>query len=154
MAYRTYINGHEWLGNNEYSEEIFNELKRQGCKFNADWETEDFDSFEVKDLDGLVKATEAYLMNKFRKNPKCMNIGDLFQRVEDKEDRGYTEDQLTLRLQEIREYGYLFLSVKLLEYVGEEYKDWEFYWERDKETKQLVCHYRLLKDGKCMFKAY
>lgn len=58
MSYRTYINGHEWLGNNEYSKEIFEELKRQGCSFD---EEECAYNFEVKDLDGLVKATEKYI---------------------------------------------------------------------------------------------
>jgi hypothetical protein len=36
MSYRTYINGHEWLGNNEMYDEIYEELKRQGCPFDKE----------------------------------------------------------------------------------------------------------------------
>ena len=31
MAYRTYINGHEWLRENVMYDEILEELSRQGC---------------------------------------------------------------------------------------------------------------------------
>ena len=143
MAYRTYINDHEWLGNNEYSKEIFEELERQGCKFDNEecWVKE---PFEVKDLDGLVKAVERHLMHLYNTRPRQLDSLGIFANVENGDNRGYTEDQLTLRLQEFSNYGYLFYSVKLLEYGGEEGKDWEFYWEIDKESNELVCHYRLI----------
>lgn len=154
MAYRTYINDHEWLGNNEYSEIIFDELKRQGCPFDEEWDVGFKEPFEVKDLDGLVKAVERHLMHLYNTNPKQLSSLSIFANVENGDNRGYTENQLTLRLQEFSNYGYLFYSVNLLKYVGEEGKDWEFYWERDKESNELVCHYRLINDGKCLFKAY
>lgn len=73
MSYRTYINGHEWLGNNEYSKEIFEELKRQGCHFDEEKCVYDF---EVKDLDGLVKATEKYIRKLVKDNNKRGNFSD------------------------------------------------------------------------------
>ena len=58
MSYRTYINGHEWLGNNEMYDEIYEELKRQGCPFDKEGCVGGYreNPFEVKDLNGLVMA--------------------------------------------------------------------------------------------------
>ena len=152
MSYRTYINGHEWLGNNETSEIIFSELKRQGCCF--DEEKCVREPFVVKDLDGLVKATERHLMNLFEKNPNALSSVNIFKSIKEDDNCSYTLDQLTLRIQDFRMYGYLFVSYMLLKYVGKEDGNWEFYWERDKKNKQLVCHYRLINDGKCIFTAH
>ena len=150
MAYRTYINGHEWLGNNESSEIIFEELKRQGCPFDEEYCVKDF---EVKDLDRLVKAVEKHLYHLYEARPRMVDTLGIFKLINE-DNRAYTLDQLTLRLQEFRECGYIFVSATLLEFIGKENVDWEFYWKRDKKTKELVCHYRLINNGKCIFSAY
>lgn len=70
MADRSYINGYEWLGNNEVVPEIFDELKRQGCKFNEEWLT--VEPFQVKDLDGLICATEKAIIRNVKEHEKWL----------------------------------------------------------------------------------
>ena len=72
MAYRTYINGHEWLGNNEMYDEIYQELVRQGCHFDEDGCV--IDPFEVKDLDGLLKACEKVIIRLVQKDAGIANF--------------------------------------------------------------------------------
>ena len=144
MSYRTYINGHEWLGNNILYNEIYDELKRQGCPFDkeccVDWET----PFEVKDLDGLVRASEKAIINLYNKRIKIKeNIAD-FSRYITKPIGDFTWG-----MREIRDYAYIFISVMLLEYVGECHKQWDFEF-----TKKGDMRYRLINDGKCLFTAY
>ena len=57
MSFRTYINENEWLGNNILPGIIAEELRRQGCVFDEDGCV--FEPFQIKDLDGIIKATEA-----------------------------------------------------------------------------------------------
>lgn len=143
MAYRTYINGHEWLGNNVLYDEIYDELKRQGCPFDEDccvgWET----PFEVKDLDSLVKATEKAIINLYNKRIQIKeNIADFSEYIT------HPIGDLTWQLQEARDYGYIFISAMLLEYVGECHKQWDF------EFTKSGMKYVLINDGKCLFSAY
>ena len=72
MSYRTYINNHEWLGNNEMYDEIYQELVRQGCPFNEDNCV--VEPFEVKDLDGLIKACEKVIVKKCERNKKIADF--------------------------------------------------------------------------------
>lgn len=143
MAYRTYINGHEWLGNNVLYDEIYNELQRQGCKFDNEecWKEE---PFEVKDLDGLVKATEQAIINLYNKYIKINhNIADFSEEITN------NIGDFTWKMQEIRDFGYIFISAMLLEYVGECHKQWDFEFTKEGEFK-----YKLINDGKCLFTAY
>ena len=115
MAYRTYINGHEWLGNNVMYEEIYEELKRQGCPFDENNNVET--PFEIKDLDALVKATEKAITNLYNKRIRFnQNIADFSEHFTDE-----IED-LTWMMMQAQEYGYIFLSAMLLRYVGECHK--------------------------------
>ena len=52
MAYRTYINEHEWLGNNAMYDEIYEELKRQGCPFDTNHITNDYKANLTDDYKG------------------------------------------------------------------------------------------------------
>lgn len=151
MAYRTYINGNEWLGNNEYSEEIFDELKRQGCPFDEDYllpwneETHKREAFEVKDLDGLVKATEKYILNMFEKNNNIANFTNDFNLAKKVSD-------LTFSLKNLQECAYIFASVQLLNYVGKD--NYTIDYENDEKHKKVIFRYKLKENAKCIFTAY
>ena len=143
MAYRTYINGQEWLGNNVLYDEIYNELQRQGCKFDNEecWREE---PFEVKDLDGLVRASERAIINLYNKRIRIKeNIADFTDNIIN------PIGDFTWQLKQAREYGYIFISAMLLEYVGKFGKQWDF-----EITKNGKMKYRLINDGKCLFTAY
>ena len=143
MAYRTYINGQEWLGNNVLYDEIYNELQRQGCKFDNEecWREE---PFEVKDLDGLVRASERAIINLYNKRIRIKeNIADFTDNIIN------PIGDFTWQLKQAREYGYIFISAMLLEYVGKFGKQWDF-----EITKNGKMKYRLVNDGKCLFTAY
>lgn len=144
MAYRTYINGHEWLGNNEMYDEIYQELVRQGCPF--DEEACVLEPFEVKDLDGLIKACEKAIVKKCESNKKIADFNDTISNT-----KKYGNN-LTYTLQELQNYAYIFIGVNLLNYIGEYLKDWEICWV-EKEN-DLVAKYRLTDKGKCLFEAY
>ena len=143
MAYRTYINGQEWLGNNVMYDEIYEELQRQGCKFDNEecWREE---PFEVKDLDGLVRASERAIINLYNKRIQIKeNIADFTDNIIN------PIGDFTWQLKQAREYGYIFISAMLLEYVGKFGKQWDF-----EITKNGKMKYRLVNDGKCLFTAY
>lgn len=145
MSYRTYINNHEWLGNNEMHEEIYTELKRQGCPFDEDDCC--IEDFEVKDLDALVKACEKVVIRMTHQNRK---IADFNETINTAIERN---TNLTYTLQELNNNAYIFIGVKLLDYIGEFHKQLETYYTRTEDGK-LEMHYRLRGDGKCVFKAY
>ena len=143
MSYRTYINGHEWLGNNVRYYEIFDELARQGCPF--DEEDCVYEPFEVKDLDGLVKACEKVIIRLIQENNEVANFKPTI-------DRAMGNHDLTFTLQMLRNHACIFMSIILLEYIGDYLKDWEVDYI---ETKTGVIEkYKLTKKGKCLFKAY
>ena len=143
MSWRTKINGHEWLGNNGMYDEIADELVRQGCD---DPRTGDsIYHFEVKDLDGLVKATEKVVVRLFSEDRSLADFSkDLDFYIEMYKDPKMM-GPLTLNLKDIVYYAYIFISVSLLDYVGEINKDY---------TIHLVdgeFHYDLTETGKCIF---
>ena len=107
MSYRTYINGHEWLGNNVIYYEIFDELARQGCPF--DEEDCVYEPFEVKDLDGLVKACEKTIIRLIQENNEVANFKPNIERAMETND-------LTFILQILQDTARIFISVNLLKY--------------------------------------
>lgn len=145
MSYRTYINGYEWLGNNEMYDEIYQELVKQGCPFDEDRCVFE-EPFEVKDLDGLVKACEKVVIKLCEKNKKCADFNDTISNA-----KRFGND-LTLTLKELQNNACIFISVNLLKYIGEYLKDWKIYWV--KKGNDLVAEYRLTDKGKCLFEAY
>ena len=67
MSYKTWVNDYQIFGNNDYSEELINELKRQGMNEPDD----DFIySFEIKDINPVIKAVEKYLEQEIEKREK------------------------------------------------------------------------------------
>ena len=100
--------------------------------------------FEVKDLDALVKASEKAIINMYNKYIKINhNIADFSEEITN------NIGDFTWKMQEIQNYGYIFISVMLLEYVGECHKQWDFEF-----TKEGKMRYKLINDGKCLFTAY
>ena len=144
MAYRTYINGHEWLGNNEMYDEIYQELVRQGCHFDEDDCV--IDPFEVKDLDGLLKACEKVIIRLVQKDANIANFNSTIDNaIASKVD-------LTYILTGLRDRAYIFISVNLLKYIGDYLKDWEIC---DTRTESgIIMRYKLTDEGKCLFTAY
>lgn len=150
MSYRTYINDHEWLGNNEGPYVILEELKRQGCYFDEDWCTTDHSreddwllKFQIKDLDALVQATEKAIIKMVVNNP---NIADFKHSVIN------WGDNLTYGMQELRQNAYIFWSAMLLDYVGKD--NYTISWEKRKDGNGLRQKYTLKPGAKCIFYAY
>lgn len=138
MSYRTYINGHQWLGNNNFPKVIEDELKRQGCVFDADGVVE---SFEVKDVQSLIEATEQYIISLCKDDKEVADFNNLIESP-------FPYDTLTFALNNVLKYGYIFVSVNLIKYIGEENLELVF----DKERKHFI--YKLRENAKCIFKAY
>ena len=144
MSYRTYINGHEWLGNNEMYDEIYQELVCQGCPFDEDYCV--VDPFEVKDLDGLVKACEKVIIRLVQKNAEIANFKSTI------DNAIALKSDLTYRLTELQDYGYIFISANLLKYIGEAYTHYEVCWTP--AESDMIMKYKLTDKGKCLFTAY
>ena len=144
MAYRTYINSHEWLGNNEMYDEIYQELIRQGCPFDGDSHV--VEPFEVKDLDGLLKASEKVVIRLVQKDAEIANFKSTIDNVI------ALKRDLTYSLIELQDCGYIFISVNLLKYIGDYLKDWEICWTPTKSG--MIAKYKLTDKGKCLFTAY
>ena len=144
MAYRTYINGHEWLGNNEMYDEIYQELVRQGCPFDEDDCV--IDPFEVKDLDGLLKACEKVIIRLVQKDAGIANFNSTIDNaIASKVD-------LTYILTGLRDRAYIFISANLLKYIGDYLKDWEICSTHTESG--IIMRYKLTDEGKCLFTAY
>ena len=144
MAYRTYINGHEWLGNNEMYDEIYQELVRQGCPFDEDDCV--MDPFEVKDLDGLLKACEKVIIRLVQKDAGIANFNSTIDNaIASKVD-------LTYILGGLRDRAYIFISANLLKYIGDYLKDWEICSTHTESG--IIMRYKLTDEGKCLFTAY
>ena len=144
MAYRTYINGHEWLGNNEMYDEIYQELVRQGCPFDEDDCV--MDPFEVKDLDGLLKACEKVIIRLVQKDAEIANFNSTIDNaIASKVD-------LTYILAGLQDRAYIFISANLLKYIGDYLKDWEICSTHTESG--IIMRYKLTDEGKCLFTAY
>ena len=144
MAYKTYINGHEWLGNNNMYDEIYQEWVRQGCPFDDDDCV--IDPFEVKDLDGLLKACEKVIIRLVQKDAEIANFkSNIDNAIGSKIDLTYT-------LTGLQERAYIFVSANLLKYIGEFSKDWEICATRTESG--IIMQYKLTDKGKCLFTAY
>ena len=143
MSYRTYINGHEWLGINVIYYEIVDELARQGCPF--DEEDCVYEPFEVKDLDGLVKACEKTIIRLIQENNEVANFKPTIERAMKNND-------LTFTLQWLQDRAYIFMSVNLLKYIGDIYKDWTI--DCTYTETGVIDKYKLTENGKCLFEAY
>ena len=143
MSYRTYINGHEWLGNNVIYYEIFDELARQGCPFDENDCV--YEPFEVKDLDGLVRACEKTIIRLVQENNEIANFKPNIERAMETND-------LTFILQILQDTARIFISVNLLKYIGDRYEDWTIDYI-DTDTG-IIDKYKLTDKGKCLFEAY
>ena len=147
MSYRTYINGHEWLGNNEGPSVILKELKRQGCQFDEDWCTsrdEEYNNipFEIKDLNELIKATEQAILNMVERRPEVADFNSSIN---------FWKNNLTYGMSELRNNAYIFWSVRLLDFVGKD--NYTESWEDTKDGK-IEKVYKLKPGVKCLFSAY
>lgn len=144
MAIRTYINKKEWLGNNNLPEEIFDELEKQGAVINEDGICK---YFEIKDLNGLILATEKYIRNLYNKRKEIYrNIADFSKDIEyDIEDGTLTYSMMTKQ-----EKAYIFVSCNLLNIIGSDNYDMEYEFKDGK----LKVRYNLKPNTKVIFECY
>ena len=150
MSYRTYINGHEWLGNNEGPAVILKELKRQGCRLDGEWcgphnRKGEIVPFEIKDLDGLVKATEQAILEKFERDPKIADFGGCVE-------FWVRNRHLTYGMSQLRDNAYIFWSSRLLDLVGKD--NYTESMKRSEDGSTIVTVYTLKPGVKCLFNAY
>lgn len=146
MSYRTYINDREWLGNNEGPTVILKELKRQGCQLDDEWcgpynEDHNIAPFEIKDLDGLVKATEQAILE-MAENPKVADFNECVN---------FWRNNLTYGMSQLRNNAYIFWSSRLLDLVGKDNYTESIKISEDGSTVTTV--YTLKPGVKCLFHA-
>ena len=150
MSLRTYINGNEWLGNNVFPDVIKNELVRQGLKL--DENDCSIEPFEVKDLDGLVKATEQYIMDLYAEDKDIADFRDDVELSIYRETKDGSVGILTFDCLRLQQYAYIFDSACLLNYIGNIHKQWDIDYDFSKHKVRLK--YKLINDGKCVFEIW
>lgn len=125
------------LGNNEFPECLEDELNRQGANvdgdgcFGYDWDNEDNDkqyTFKVKDLNGIIKALEQYIVEteeNYQKNKpiyqKLNPNAYIAETTADFSDEVFLHRRgnfMTATIKEIMEFGYIFSSANLLKFIG------------------------------------
>lgn len=141
MSYRIYVNDYQCLGNNECPEVLLNELKRQGCRPDAD---NCFEDFEIKELQPIIEALEKYIIdtNKYFLNRKYKpsSIAD-FSSVFEESKKG---NGLTWKIEEYLECGYLFVTVNFLKAIKDDYeKDYS----KDRITYQIKEGHHIYMSG-------
>ena len=67
MSYRTWANDYQIFDNNDYSEELINELKRQGM--NAPNDDGIYD-FEIKDINPIIKIIDEFFQQEISEREK------------------------------------------------------------------------------------
>ena len=123
MSYRIYVNDYQCLGNNEFPEVLRKALNKQGAKIypNNDYS---FHNFEIKELQPIVEALETYITEKeewYIKN----NYGSIadFKTILDE----CKNKNLTYRISNLVECGYMFVTYNFLKAINEDYKtEWDF----------------------------
>ena len=85
MSYRTYVRTetgrtYQFLGNNVCSKIIIDELKRQGCKVDAD---NCFNDFELKDVQAFIEAIEEYIIDTYKYYKDIKRSSNIFDFSED-----------------------------------------------------------------------
>lgn len=117
MSYRTYVNNYQFLGNDEQSEDLIKELKKQGCKIDSDG---CFRNFEIKELDPIIKALERYIIKTDERAKKLLKKG--ISNFEGEFEVYKKGDSLTFDLQELSENAYLFITVNFLRHIKDDYQ--------------------------------
>lgn len=117
MSYRTYVNNYQFLGNDEQSEDLIKELKKQGCKIDRDG---CFRNFEIKELNPIIKALERYIIKTDERAKKLLKKG--ISNFEGEFEVYKKGDNLTLDLQELSENAYLFITVNFLKQIKDDYQ--------------------------------
>ena len=110
MSYKTWVNDYQIFGNNDYSEELINELKRQGMNEPDD----DFIySFEIKDINPVIKAVDKYIEKEIEKREKrgvnMYDFSDYYNLI--------GKEPLYLSMQDLIKYGIIFQSYNLVDYL-------------------------------------
>ena len=109
MSYKTWINGHQILGNNEYSRELIDALIKQGMSDpkDDDWCYE----FEVKDVIAVVDAIDTYAKKEVEKRVhygiKMYDFSDYKELL--------TVEPLYESAQDIVQCGFVFTSYRVVQ---------------------------------------
>lgn len=111
MSYKTFINGHQILGNNEYSKELIDELIKQGMNDpkDDDWCYE----FEVKDANAIIRVIDEYAKACIRKKTqaggKMYDFSDYIELLD--------EEPLYVSMESLIECSYIFMSYNVVQYL-------------------------------------
>lgn len=114
-------------GNNEFPNEVFDALKRQGFVIEDDYY---FKKQKITDLDSIIKATEQYIKNERDTKLKLVTSKNL-NKANDIADFSYLFDKnsfykgfsYTLDVMELMDCAYIFTSANILKYIGSENYD-------------------------------
>lgn len=111
MSYRTFVNDFQIFENNEYNKELIAELNRQGADIK---ENDDCYSFEIKDINPIIKIVDDYIKEKVDEVIKqYQNPYDLtfFWNMRDEEKPLYE------RIDNCIYFGTIFQSYRFMEYL-------------------------------------
>lgn len=128
MSYRTYINGKQVFGNNEYYPEWIDFIKSQGIEVSEDG---DYDGYVV-DVMGAIETIEKIILRlakEYEGEERLDRLGDkvVYNEMFDFSStyRNILQDQkdkyglpLTDHMMKLKEYGYVFMSVAFIEACG------------------------------------
>lgn len=139
MGYRTYVEGAQIFGNNEYYGKWINFIVKEGIKVNEDG---CYDGY-ISDVQGAVEVIEEIILDiaKERNDMKLSNIFDFTyiynEEVEARNNNDYSLN-LTYRLKYIMDNGYIFMSNNFIEACGDKvrsYLDFKYSRERTEYYK-------------------
>jgi hypothetical protein len=111
MSYKTWINGKQILGNNEYSRELIDELIKQGMSDpkDDDWCYE----FEVKDISAVINAIDEHVKKGVKKRvqlaSKMYDFSDYIELLD--------EEPLYVSMESLVDYSYIFGSYNVVQYL-------------------------------------
>lgn len=110
MSYRTWVNDFQFLDNNGYSQELIDELKRQGMKEPDD---DCCYSFKVKDINPIIAIVDKYVEKEVAKREdKGFKMYDLTD-IPD----CYSCMPLHLKMEHITKDKWVFMSYCFVDYL-------------------------------------
>lgn len=121
MSYRTYYkiknyNNHkttkdfQFLGNNEYFQEMLTEFKKQGCVMDQEYNYYDF---ELIDFWSFIKALEKDIVNQVNSR-KDINYFDFSDRFRKNEHEEFEDKDLTFHVCDIINDSTIFITANII----------------------------------------
>lgn len=163
------------FGNNEYPKHFLEELKNQGCKIDEEY---CFNKFKIKSLPPIIKAIEKDIIDIVNsRNERYKKVLDRYHEIgkeitdEDLDDEyslvktvtvdcyptcnftnsykdGIKDNNLTTRMLESFDCGYIFISARLLNFIGSKKYEWGY------NLEHKCIEYKLREGVNLYFEAY